>query len=111
MTIRIQAAARLTAADDPQWFLDMSEQQQQDYLDDHPRSRLNKDAKAHRDKAEIKPHGLSEKERKDEIKTLKRHIGYVRQDIAEIEADGEDTSRERKVLREALADLRDLQKG
>ena len=110
-TLKVYATQRLLASDSPQWFLDMSEEQQQQYLDDHPRSRLNPAAKAHRDKAVVKPHGLNDSERKKEIEYLKRNIGYVRDDIKELEAEGEDTTKERKVLRDSLAELRDLQKG
>lgn len=108
---RINAAARLIASDNPQWFLDLTEQQQKDYLDDHPRSRLQPGAKQHRDKAETVNHGMSSPEVKKEIEYNKRQISNLRDDIKEIEDDGDDASRERKVLKDLLDDLRNLQKG
>lgn len=109
--MRIQAAIRLMASSDPQWFLDLSDEQQHQYLENHPGSKLHPSAQQHRDKAQVKPHGLTKKEREETIRFLKRQVGYARDDIRELEADGEDATKERKVLKDSLDDLRDLQRG
>ena len=109
--MKIQAAARLIASSGPQWFLDLSKEQQDAYLEDHPGSKLHPSAQQHKDQGVVKPHGLTPKERKDDIAYLKRQIGYAREDIKELEDEGEDTTKERKVLKDALDDLSDLRKG
>ena len=111
MTIKIMAAQRLIASDSPQWFLDLTQEQQRQYLDDHPRSKLHPSAQEHKDKGQVKPHGMTQTERSKEIEFLKRQIEYARDDIKDLEADGEDATKERKVLKDALDDLRDLRKG
>lgn len=111
MTIKINASARLMASSGPQWFLDMSKEQQDAYLADHPGSKLHPSAQQHKDQGKLKPHGMTDREREADIAYLKRQIGYARSDIEELEADGEDTTKERKVLKDALDDLRDLRKG
>jgi chromosome segregation ATPase len=109
--MKINAAQRLMASSDPQWFLDLSDEQQRQYLDDHPGSKLHPSAQEHKDKGQIKPHGMSKAERQKDIEFLKRQIQYARDDIAELEADGEDATKERKVLKDSLDELRDLRKG
>lgn len=99
------AMRRLALAADGDWFLKMPKEKQDDYLKNHPNSKLNKSGGTPT-KPKADPNGDAER-----LKDVKKHITYLRDDIKEIEDDGDDASRERKQLKDLLAELAELQRS
>lgn len=92
-------ASMVKANDD--WFNSLTKEQQEDYIEDHPNSKYAKD---HHQK--LKDDDAKDKENR--IKEVKTHIGWLTEDIAEIEGDGDDASREIELLKSLKEELRDL---
>ena|ERR1700737_4431883 len=95
--MKIEAAIRLRAS----WFDELTDKEKRKYVELHPDSKY---AIQH-DESFKHPENDDDKER---IKELKIQIGYLVQDIEEIEADGDDASRERKLMSKLKAELNEL---
>lgn len=114
MKLKLEAAQRLkasnhdahrkafiSATEDTEWFDNMSKEQQEDYIEDHPNSKFAKD------------HAAKEKKFKEDgdverIAQLKSQIQMLKDDIADMDGEGDDSTRERKQLKDLTLELRSL---
>lgn len=83
-----------TVAGGADWWSSMSTKEQTQYLENHPKSRMHKEALEDDEPEHLKDdNGDSER-----VEDVKKQIGYLKDDIREMVADGEDPARERAQL-------------
>lgn len=111
--LKINAAARLKAES---WFDSLNDYQKKEYLKEHPDSKYGSGThgapgstggptgprQGHEDQ------GALTQDDHDRIAELKKYIKWNIDDIADLEADGEDASNERRVLNDAQKELNKL---
>ena len=94
--MKIHAATRLLA--DTSWFDELSDKEKQEYVKKHPNSKLAVDYD-NKKSEEWEADNKDPKHKAEEIKELKSQINQLIDDIKDFESDGEDTTKERKLLR------------
>lgn len=95
--IKLQAAARIMADIKNDWFEDMSDDEQKQYIKDHPDSKFAHDHNSDNGDAQ-------------RVIDLRTQINHLIDDIKDIEGDGDDASRERKHLSSLRSELANLTK-
>ncbi len=115
---RLHASGRLHASES--WFDTLSNEQKKGYLAEHPDSKY---AHSHHGASGATggptgpDHGRPESKTSlsqddhDRIAELKKYIKWNTDDVADLEADGEDASNERRVLKDAQEELNKLLRG
>jgi hypothetical protein len=101
--IKIQATTRLLA-DEADWFSKLSREEQKKYVEEHPHSKYAEDYNNACDAEPKDDNGDA-----DRIKELKKQIGWLVDDVKELEADGEDASKEKNLLQRLRSELVELQ--
>ena len=103
--MKIYAATRLIA--DTSWFDELTDAEKKSYVEKHPNSKLAEDYDNLKSK-EWEVEQKNPQNKQEEIAELKDQINQLIDDIKDFEADGEDTTKERKLLRGLKARLAEI---